>query len=719
MASTYAADIVPSGPATPAGVGLLAKVWRHRTLAAATFAATFAASVIALVVIPVRYVATGSIIVAEQEPNIANASAAWAQKIGDPADVESQLLVIRSPRMLRLAVAEPGALNAVLAECRHRAEHEMLGRLGGISACTKLEADRDALVEYVQARYVVGSVGRSRVININYRSALPDVARTMANALISALLDDHRASISTGREMASTWLRQELTQLNDELRDDDAKIQAFRRAKGLMRGSNAPIASERLTSASQQFAAAEAARAEAAARLEEIKADQARGSANSPAVLASRIVGDLKQQIATTGASLGNSAATLGPRHPTRMALQQELDALNQRLRSEVASIASSAQQTLIAADALAVTLKRQVDEAKAEVSNATSDETSIETMVRSTEIKRARYAELDKRANELETERRVLLGSTRLVTNAETPNTPFFPKTLPFLAGRLTLAFLFGIGAALARDRMDPGVFASLRRTAAPVPPAPVLAELPQLSADAHGRLPSLRLGLRLAQLDIPLQAALNRLDSSLDSSLALAGNKPRTILVTSSGPGEGKSFTTLALAQYAASTGRRVLVVDCDLRQPTFEAALGLRHPFGLSDALRGTVTPREATMTTELATLDQISAGPPATDASELLARPQLPQLLLWAQKYDLVLLDGPSSLVDAAILAKHVDGVVCCARWGHASSAEAAQALARIRDAGGHVLGIAVTMTRPQGPVLAHASHSPLAGYLKAS
>jgi succinoglycan biosynthesis transport protein ExoP len=241
------------------------------------------------------------------------------------------------------------------------------------------------------------------------------------------------------------------------------------------------------------------------------------------------------------------------------------------------------------------------------------------------------------------------------------------------------------------------------------------VLAELPQLSADAHGRLPSLRLALRLAQLDLPLQAALKR----LSTALALAGGKPRTILVTSFGPGEGKSFTTLALAQYAASTGRRVLVVDCDLRQPTFEAALGLRPPFGLSDALRGTVSPREATMTTELATLDQLSAGSPAIDASELLARPQLPELLLWAQKYDLVLLDGPSSPVDAAILAKHVDGVLCCARWGHSSPPDAAQALTRIRDAGGHVLGIAVTMARPQGPVLAHTSHGPVTGYLKAS
>ena len=208
---------------------------------------------------------------------------------------------------------------------------------------------------------------------------------------------------------------------------------------------------------------------------------------------------------------------------------------------------------------------------------------------------------------------------------------------------------------------------------------------------AGAPTELPSLRLALRLGQLNAGLQSALGQLSAGLTSA---GGDRTlRTILVTSPGPGEGKSFTTLALAQYVASTGRRVLVVDCDLRQPTFEAALGLRAPFGLTDALRGTVSPREAAVTTELATLDQLSAGRPVADATELLARPQLPELLLWAQKYDLVLLDGPSNPADAAILAKHVDGVLCCAAWGRSSPADAAAAMAGIRAAGGHVLGIA--------------------------
>ena len=135
----------------------------------------------------------------------------------------------------------------------------------------------------------------------------------MANALINAFLGDQRASMSSGRQVAADWLWQELRQLDLEVRDEDAKIQAFRREKGLMRGANAPIASERLTSISQQLfgrrGRARRRRREAAG----LKADQAGGSANAPAVLGNRAVADIKQQIAVATAQLATAASTYGP----------------------------------------------------------------------------------------------------------------------------------------------------------------------------------------------------------------------------------------------------------------------------------------------------------------------------------------------------------------------------------------------------------------------
>jgi polysaccharide biosynthesis transport protein len=102
------------------GAGLPEKLWRRRILFLWVFLAIFGSAVAAVVVLPVRFVAIGSVIVAEREPGIENASPGWAEKIGDPADLESQLLVIRSPRVLRLAMAASGVRDAVLRECRDK-----------------------------------------------------------------------------------------------------------------------------------------------------------------------------------------------------------------------------------------------------------------------------------------------------------------------------------------------------------------------------------------------------------------------------------------------------------------------------------------------------------------------------------------------------------------------------------------------------------------------
>jgi len=683
--------------------GLLVRVWRRRSLFALVFCTVMGIAVAALLLLPVRYLATGSIIVAEQEPGIHSSSEAWTQKLGDPADLESQLLVIRSPRMLRLAMASPGAIEAVQEECRYSRAHGLMGWLARLltASCDKLKPDSNALIEYVDGRYRVGAVGRSRVFSISYLSPLPGVARKLANVLTTVFLDDQRANASTGREAAAGWLWKELRQLDSEVREQDAKIQAFRRDKGLTRGTYAPISSERLTSMSQQLSAAEAARAEAAARLKEIATDPA----NAPVVLASRTIADLKLQISAASAQLASTANVLGPRHPALRALQQERDTLQQRLDREVAVIAASAKKNYEAANALAASLKQQMEALKGEFASAAADETSIESMVRSAEIKRQEYADLYKRASELESERRLLIGNTRLVSLAELPTKPFFPRPIPFLAGGFTVATLLAFGAALLRDRSDRSVRAS--SDLAEMTGAPIFAHLPQVT---NGWKPPVLSFFSAQRADIPLTLALKEAKRDpvlqdalrkLYAGLVLAGSeRMRSILVTSTGPREGKTFTTLALAQLVAATGRRVLAVECDMRNPSFAAALALPRGPGLESFLKGHSSIEQAVVPTAIPNLDAIPAGGATTDSTELLMGSQLPKLLRWAESYDLVLFDSPPSAVmmDACMLAKHVDGVLCCTRWGYSSLAGTAATIGFIRAAGGDVFGTAVTMVK---------------------
>jgi len=323
------------------------RLWRRKRVFLAVFLATIAVAIAALIVLPVRYLATASVIVAEPEPGVANTSPAWAQKIGDPADLESQLLVIRSPRLLRQVMNAPGVVPAVVRECERG---QLLGSAG---RCERLASDPTSFIEYVDTRYAVASAGRSRVINISYQSPLPDVAQRLANALTDAFLDDQRNEGANSREVATSWLWQELQQLDGQIRAADEKIQQFRRNKGLMRGANAPITSERLTSIGQQLAAAEAARAESLARLKEIKSEQERGPTDAPSVLSSRTIADLKQHLTTVSAQLASATTVLGPKHPSILALSREQGLIQQRLADEMQNIAASAQKTFDADDAL------------------------------------------------------------------------------------------------------------------------------------------------------------------------------------------------------------------------------------------------------------------------------------------------------------------------------------------------------------------------------
>ena len=719
------------------------RLWRQKRVFLAVFLAIVGAAVAALVLLPVRYLATASVIVAEQEPGVANTSPAWAQKVGDPADLESQLLVIRSPRLMRQVMNAPGVIPAVIEEC----ERGLL--LGSAARCQKLSTDPTSFIEYVESRYSVASAGRSRVINISYQSPLPDVAQRLANALTNAFLDDQRNEGANSREVATSWLWKELQDLDGQIRQADDKIQQFRRNKGLMRGATAPITSERLTTIGQQLAAAEAARAESLARLKEIKAEQERGPTDAPSVLQSRTIGDLKQQLTTVSAQLASANATLGPKHPSIVTLSHEQALIQQRLVDEMKNIAASAQKTFDANDALVTSLKKQMDAAKSDAGSATIDEASIESMVRDTDVKRQQYAELYKKASELETERRVMVGSTRLVSLAEVPNKPFFPKKVPFLAAGLTLALILGIAAALLADKVFPAPENGAEAdkpvdkdfTAAPVNAtaiiragrrragalaahgglpgssmaggAPILSRLPTLRrlqpASIVGAILQDHLPLTVGEA-LDVAEGHGRFRQSLDSllqGLHIGEGEPgRCIAVTSPGPGEGRTLTTLALANHAAAMGCRVLAVECDLQRPIFARALSISAKAGLLDVLKGAISVRDAVVPTGNPNLDVLMAGGASSKVADELARKDLAQMLSVFCSYDVVLIDTPLPSHEGRYFAG-IDSVLICMKSDGALNGRAASAVAAVKALGASSVAIAATLAEPASGTLRQA------------
>jgi len=677
---------------TPENAGLtrvgrnpMAVIWERRMWFASVFAAIFALAIIALVALPSRYFTAGSLIVAEPESGLSLPPAGWAQKVGDPADIESQLLVIRSTRLMRAVLDRPGVVDTIREECSHA--RNPISALFSSSSCHELMADSPAAIDYLLSRYSVSGAGRSRVITIGYTSRQPVVAQNMANALINAFLQDHRDGISDGRAIAMKGLADEIERLDREIRADDSKIQAFRSTKGLTNGATAPITSERLSSINTQLALAEASRSQAASIIAAARDGGTGAAATLPAVLESRAVADVKQRLAALSEQAGAAAIALGPRHPRLRALQGQISALQASLDKEVGNVVASARKQFDAAERTVASLKDEMSTAKVEASSASRDETSIEQMVRDLGVKRSQYASLFDQRKKLESEQRALLGSTRLVSLAELPEKRFFPKTTPFVAGGFVLALIAATAAALLRGHMSRDAEAD-----DPVDPDRFLS-VSHLPLVEKGR--SLLEKLQAGENDKGMYTALSHLHAGV---MRQTGGPPCSVAVLSGFAGEGKTFVTLALARFAAANGQRVLIVEGDMRQPKLEAMFGVRARARLADVLAGGATPSQAVIRTDAPRLDLIVAGGAGeTCPTEFLMDERFVRFLDWAGGYDLVLIDGPAldRQMDAGILACRTDGFLFCLRGGGEQMAAMADVTRRLSNLGARSLGFVLT------------------------
>ncbi|WP_152657630.1 CpsD/CapB family tyrosine-protein kinase [Oceanobacillus sp. CFH 90083] len=174
-----------------------------------------------------------------------------------------------------------------------------------------------------------------------------------------------------------------------------------------------------------------------------------------------------------------------------------------------------------------------------------------------------------------------------------------------------------------------------------------------------------------------------------------ASVDNEITSMLLTSAGPAEGKSMTTANLAVVYAQQGKKVLLIDADLRKPTIHYTFRLDNLRGLSNILVGETTLEETVESSDITNLDVISCGPIPPNPSELLGSRRMQAFIEAAkQKYDMVIFDMPPVLAvtDAQILSNYVDGAILVVRSKKTENDAAKQALEALESVHANVLGV---------------------------
>jgi succinoglycan biosynthesis transport protein ExoP len=323
--------------------------------------------------------------------------------------------------------------------------------------------------------------------------------------------------------------------------------------------------------------------------------------------------------------------------------------------------------------------LAKQYEQEKAEFSRAFE---TAQTLNRETEaIKQSRelYEAVRDRLNQKETERNVP-GSISVLSRGYPPSEPDQDRRLLLTALALFVAASFGVGAAFLRANLSESINA--------------VADVPVVTAPFLGQLPLLRdpescgaqeLATQSEYIRMVRTALLQRLD----------GRRGNVILVTSAESESGKTTVAMLLGKSLAHCGKRVLLVDADLRNPCVAKRLGLQSGPGLVAALRAgapdakTIVPCDTDRLSVLPAGDRWEGNEP-----ELLANGTFSNCLdRWRSQYDIVLLDSSPVLpvADARILSRHADGTIMVVREGHCRRADVVDALAHLVTAGAKLVG----------------------------
>lgn len=286
-------------------------------------------------------------------------------------------------------------------------------------------------------------------------------------------------------------------------------------------------------------------------------------------------------------------------------------------------------------------------------------------------------------------------VNTINVVEPASLPTTPIGPNKNMTILLAAAIGLLLALGAAFLLDYLDDTL-----KTADDVRAATDLSTLgaiTRIDADKPGDM------LVAAALPkSPTAEAYRILRTNIQFSSL--DNPPRTLLVTSSNPSEGKSTTLANLAVVMAQQGQRVVVVDTDLRRPTQHRLFQVPNNVGLTNALLHEHPTADGYLQpTPVENLEVLTTGPLPPNPAELLGSVRFHALIENLKQHaDVVLFDSPPALAvtDATILARLVDGVVLVVDAGMTRRQWAANAKEALDKAGVHILGVALNRLRPQ-------------------
>jgi capsular exopolysaccharide synthesis family protein len=539
------------------------------------------------------------------------------------------------------------------------------------------------------AQLTVEPVRDSRLVRIHYDSPSPVEAAEVANAVAANFINLNLERRYDASSFAKRFLEEQLAQARATLEESEKRFVAYAREREIVdTDKRLEITLDKLREMNAQLIKAEGARIEAEA--EYLGIVDAGGAGSAAGVLENKLIQSLKERRGTMEADYRDQLQVYKPNYPSMRQLKQQIGELDQQIARETSAIAGGVKAKYEAKSLEEAKLAQRILELNEEALALQDRSTDFETLKREVTTNRELYDGLLQRVKEVGVAAGIGENNISIVDAARVPIAPFKPSLKLNLAIAIALGGFIGVLAAFLLEALDDTVRGA--EDVEGLVGAPVLTLIPKVNLRELG-LQDEELGL-LAFRD-PKSAVAESVRSLRTQLLfSTADGAPDILHFTSGGPREGKTTTAINTAIAFAQAGNTVLMIDCDLRNPSLQRAFSLPNTKGLTNYLAGSAKPLEISQATMVTRLFTITSGPLPPNPVELLASAKMLDLLsVAAERFDIVIIDGPPviGLADAIVLANLAKATIFIVDAEATHRREIASAVKRLRQANAHLLG----------------------------
>jgi capsular exopolysaccharide synthesis family protein len=587
------------------------------------------------------------------------------------------------------------------------------------------QAERKRLAPYVQTlldNLSVEGMRDTRLIKISFKHTDPEIAAAVANGVASTFKQYNFDTKNERFSSASSWLEDQTRRLKAQVEKAEQNLVNYTAEHNIISlEGKENLTAEKLAKMHDLFMRASSDRIQKESLYEEVKQGRV---AQLPEAFTDTKVTDARKELDALSVEASQLSVKFGKNNPRMQDIQKRMATLQDQIKDNQETLADKLKADYERAKRDEANLKEELEAAKSEVVQQNQAAIQYSVLQQDLETAKALYNELLSKTSQANIQRSEQFNNVRVIEEAETPPGPIGPNRNQTILFAFFISLVLGMGLAYAIENLNTTI-----RTVEDInrfTQLPLLAVVPSLAevlppGRRDGRGGAIRsIELKGAPMkdandsfkppaefsDKPVLVDSMKMFSAAAEAyrmlrtsilLSTAGHPPKTMMVTSGQPGDGKTTTVFNVALALTQLKAEVVVVDCDMRKPRIHKLLQLTKSEGLSTYLASGGDLNRFISRTPVPHLSVLPCGYVPPNPSELISSESMKELLRsLGEKFDYVVIDSPPlfSVSDSLILSTLVDGVILVVKSGQSKSELVRRASQSLSAVGARVLGIAL-------------------------